>query len=677
MDKKRKEALRATGLLDSPQEEEFDRLTRLACRLLDVPVSLISLVDDKRQYFKSAQGLADPWTSWRETPLSHSFCKHVVLTDEPLVVADAREDPLLCDNLAIPDLNVVAYLGIPLRTPDGIVIGSLCAIDSKPRSWTETDVETLTELAAIVMTEIAARHYKGLGNSRAQVVELQTHLLNAVEQAVVATDLNGEIIYWNRYAETLYGWQADEVLSRNIAEVTPIPALTNQAEEIRGKLRRGCSWNGEYLVQRRDGTSFPAYILNSPIQNESAEIIGIVSISFDISERIAKEAELHENLHRLRLALNAGDMGIWDWDLQDDLVYMSERALSIWELPHREEPFTSTETFGLIHEDDLSVVNEAVQQALAKKSDFNYEFRIVLADGTIRWLAGKGLGIYDESGNAIRMIGINYDISKRKHNEKLLHEINETLEQRVADRTAELERSNRELQEFAYVASHDLQEPLRKITAFADRLRSRFGDDFDASALDYMTRMQNSAERMKILINDLLTLSRVTTQAQPFTTVDLNQIVNDVLYDLETLIEAEDATVVVDPLPIIDADRSQIGRVFQNLIRNAIKFQKPETQPKIHIRATAIEDEKGTNKLQISVADNGIGFDKKYLDRIFLPFQRLHSRNHYEGSGMGLAICRRIVERHNGTISAESKPNEGATFIITLPMTQNESKGKE
>ncbi|MCB0110378.1 MAG: hypothetical protein KDE53_30870, partial [Caldilineaceae bacterium] len=295
-------------------------------------------------------------------------------------------------------------------------------------------------------------------------------------------------------------------------------------------------------------------------------------------------------------------------------------------------------------------------------------FRVVLPSQNIRWLAGKGLGIYDETGKASRMIGINYDITTRKVNEQLLQEVNETLEQRVADRTADLERSNRELQEFAYVASHDLQEPLRKITAFADRLRSRFSDDLDDVALDYMARMQNSAERMKLLINDLLTLSRVTTQAQPFAATDLNTIATNVLRDLETTIEAANAKVTVSSLPTIEADQSQIGRVFQNLISNAIKFQRPGERPEIEISSELIYDEDNEPYVCLRMKDNGIGFDEKYLDRIFLPFQRLHGRNDYEGSGMGLAICRRIVERHGGTIRAQSAPNQGATFLITLPL---------
>jgi light-regulated signal transduction histidine kinase (bacteriophytochrome) len=241
-----------------------------------------------------------------------------------------------------------------------------------------------------------------------------------------------------------------------------------------------------------------------------------------------------------------------------------------------------------------------------------------------------------------------------------------------------LSQSNRELQDFASIASHDLQEPLRKIRAFGDRLKHKCGDQLSDDGRDYLDRMQNAAERMQILINDLLTFSRVTTQAQPFKRVDLNVIVSEVLADLEVRIEEVGGTVTVADLPVIDADPLQMRQLFQNLIANALKFRKADEPPvvKIFAESTSTWADAGTWSLsnpdmwQFSVADNGIGFDEKYLDRIFTVFQRLHGRNVYEGTGVGLAVCRRIAERHNGRITAKSQPDCGATFIVTLPANQ-------
>jgi PAS domain S-box-containing protein len=243
-----------------------------------------------------------------------------------------------------------------------------------------------------------------------------------------------------------------------------------------------------------------------------------------------------------------------------------------------------------------------------------------------------------------------------------------------------LARSNAELQEFAYVASHDLQEPLRKIQAFGDCLQTKYGEVLTEQGRDYLGRMQNAAGRMQALINDLLSLSRVTTRAQPFVPIPLNQVVQEVLSDLEVRIQQTGARIEVDKLPIIDADPVQMRQLLQNLIGNALKFHRKEEPPVIKIRSQLIQESKqratksgtGLLRCQLVVEDNGIGFDEKYLDRIFIAFQRLHGRCEYEGTGMGLAICRKIVERHNGSITAASVPQQGATFIATLPIKQRQ-----
>ncbi|GAB4174732.1 MAG: hypothetical protein Fur006_04740 [Coleofasciculaceae cyanobacterium] len=246
----------------------------------------------------------------------------------------------------------------------------------------------------------------------------------------------------------------------------------------------------------------------------------------------------------------------------------------------------------------------------------------------------------------------------------------------------ELARSNDQLQEFAYVASHDLQEPLRKIQAFGDRLRVKYSEVLTPQGCDYLTRMQNAAERMQALIDDLLALSRVTTRAQPFVPTNLAQVVHDVLCDLEVRIQQTGGRIEVGELPTLDADPVQMRQLLQNLISNALKFHRAEEPPMIKIYSQQLLDQKWqppeeinrATACQIFIEDNGIGFDKKYLDRIFNAFQRLHGRSEYEGTGMGLAICRKIVERHDGKITAQSLIGHGSLFIITLPLQQSQGK---
>jgi PAS domain S-box-containing protein len=229
--------------------------------------------------------------------------------------------------------------------------------------------------------------------------------------------------------------------------------------------------------------------------------------------------------------------------------------------------------------------------------------------------------------------------------------------------TVRLQQSNRELEDFAYVASHDLQEPLRKIQAFGDRLRERYGDALAAEGADYLKRMQSAAARMQALINDLLVFSRITTKAQPFVPVDLNVVVHEVVHDLELRIQQLGAEVTIEALPVLDADPSQMHQLIQNLISNGLKFHRPDTQPRVKISGKVIHA-----FAEIVVSDDGIGFEERYAERIFTMFERLHGRGTYEGTGIGLAICRKIAQRHGGDIQARSVPGEGSSFIVTLPL---------
>lgn len=261
-----------------------------------------------------------------------------------------------------------------------------------------------------------------------------------------------------------------------------------------------------------------------------------------------------------------------------------------------------------------------------------------------------------------------------------LEQQNEMLASKVSERTQELmiysdelSRSNRELEDFAFVASHDLQEPLRKIQAFSDRLETMFKDELGEKGIDYIGRMKSAAQRMSNLINDLLEFSRVTTRGREFIDIDLSKVLSEVVSDLEIAIKESDTEVDIDDMPVIQADPSQMHQLFLNLLSNAVKFRRPDVAPRISINYQHQSEFSETHNTDIewqviTVTDNGIGFLEEYTDKIFVPFQRLHGRSQYKGTGIGLSVCRRIVERHGGTITAQSESGEGATFIIKLPV---------
>ncbi len=272
-------------------------------------------------------------------------------------------------------------------------------------------------------------------------------------------------------------------------------------------------------------------------------------------------------------------------------------------------------------------------------------------------------------------------------NTQLLQEINyrKRIENSLEERTVELMRSNKDLEQFAYVVSHDLQEPLRKVLVFGDRLITKHGKTLNNEGRDYIERMKNASIRMQTLIKNLLAYSKITTNARPFSRVDLATTIRNVVSDLEIQIEKTKGCVSFGNLPVIDADPLQMYQLFQNLIGNALKYHRKDVHPIVDIQAQYLNGIKqdrnltshGNGFCQITVTDNGIGFNEKYAEFIFGMFQRLHRRDEYEGTGVGLSICRKIVERHSGSITAKSTPGEGAKFIIVLPIHQGKRKDDE
>ena len=317
------------------------------------------------------------------------------------------------------------------------------------------------------------------------------------------------------------------------------------------------------------------------------------------------------------------------------------------------------------HEDQL------LQERQTAAADAQRDLSATIGVATVLAL-GLIFGIY---------LLIRGDLRRRESEARYIRTLNEQLDARVTERTrdlgaanatlkqtiAELGRSNRELQDFAFVASHDLQEPLRKIRTFADLLREEHGPALPDEAQHYLDRMHEAASRMSRLISDLLAFSRLSTRARPFTRVALGTVVREALDDLDVTLRETGTSVEVGTLPTIEADEGQLRQVFQNLIGNAIKFRRDGVPARVSVRSVGLDAE---GRVVIEVADNGIGFDEKYLTRIFTPFQRLHTRGEYPGTGIGLAIVRKVIERHGGGVTARSTPGAGTTFVLALPAEQ-------
>jgi len=415
------------------------------------------------------------------------------------------------------------------------------------------------------------------------------------------------------------------------------------------------------------------YVLKQRLDRLGPVTLRALQEANQIAERKRVENALRESDERLRLLIEGihdyaivmldtrGYIASWNTGAERILGWTSEEAIgqhfSIFYPPQTEKSGTPRRFLELAaegrHEDQIQHVRK---------------------DRSLFWADVVMCAIHDAAGHLRGYAKIMRDISERKQAEDALAQANADLQAF----TERLQRSNRDLEDFAFIASHDLQEPLRKIKVFGQRLQDHAGDHLDAEETDFLERMISASQRMKTMIDELLAYSRVTTKAQPFERVDLNAVVREVISDLEIQVELTQGQVIIGEIPCIEADRYQMHQLFLNLIGNGLKFHRLDLPPVVQVSARILEPQhtKATGRLgsmvEILIEDNGIGFDISQLERIFKPFERLHGKSEYKGFGMGLAICRKIVEHHSGKITAKSQPGFGSSFIIDLPYQESD-----
>ncbi len=487
---------------------------------------------------------------------------------------------------------------------------------------------------------------------------------------------NGDIVDANPAACSFYGYTLEEITARKITDINLL-----SPEEVFQEMERAWQENRRhfYFTHRlSSGDPREVEVFSGPIRVGGRDML--YSIIHDITHRKQMEESLkksetreRERVKELEAIMNTVPAAIWVARDPDCRVVTGNRAT--YDMLKAPEGTNLSANYGdqqqLRHVRffqrgvELQPHELPLQAALAQGKEIReYEEDIVFADGSVRHLIGNVSPMEDESGRIWGAVAAFIDISELKRAEESLRQY-----------AAELERSNRDLQDFAFIASHDLQEPLRKIRAFGELLEADGTGGLSSQGRDYLERMIFAAERMRRMIDDLLAYSRITTRAQPFTHVDLNQVAEDVLQDLEMRILSTGGRVEMSRLPQVEADLPQMRQLLQNLFANALKFHRPGVPPLVKVRAEAVgkpEAPEGQGEMtRVIVEDNGIGLDMEHRERIFQPFQRLHGRSQYDGSGIGLAICRRIVERHHGEIEVQSTPGEGATFIVTLPVRQS------
>ncbi len=548
------------------------------------------------------------------------------------------------------------YEYAPLFDINGTVSGIMCTVN-----------DVTDKVKARKIQEIARNRY--------------TQLIETLPVAMYTIDSNGNIDLYNQAAVTLWD-RRPELGTERWCGAFKLFSLDGQpiakedcpmARAFRGKH----ALEEELFMERENGERRHVIVYPRSIVDEEGNIIAASKVMIDITDRKKAEEALAQSEEKFRVLTDTVPQFIWTGKPDGELDYFSDSVykysgMSPAELAHKG-------WLTIVHPDDRAANIEKWTHAIKTGEDFFLEHRFRHYDGTYRWQLSRAVPLLDDAGNILQWVGTSTDIDDQKNFQKNLEKL---VEERTVDlqkANIELENMNRELSSFAYISSHDLQEPLRKIQTFVSIILSTDHDKLSETGKKNFARMQLAANRMKALINDLLTYSRANAAEKIFETTDLNTIISEISGEFAEAFETKGGVLKVCEIPLINAIPFQLRQLFMNLISNAIKFSTDDVMPVITIDSEIVKGKTIANSnlfkeddyLHIIVKDNGIGFSQEYAEKIFEVFQRLHSKGEYEGTGIGLAICNKIVENHNGLIYAESEPGKGATFHIYLPFTTN------
>ena len=495
----------------------------------------------------------------------------------------------------------------------------------------------------------------------------------------------------NQYILEIWGRTASAI-GKPLLDVLPEIVTQGLPEILRDVRAKSEPFHGyEFPVRlNRFGAEELIYVnfVYHPIKDLSGEVSSILVIAYDVTVQLLAKRKIFDAEERLRLATENTGLATWDLNLVTSEIIYSPKLNELFGFPPHAK-VTHQTLRSMIYEDDLSIVMQAQERAY-KNGIYQYEARIKWTDDSLHWVRTHGRIIFDDGHRPARMLGTMLDISEARLREYALQRSEEqyrnlaiNLDKIVNERTQELmdaneslERSNKELEQFAFITSHDLQEPLRKIQTFTHLLQDKFGDRFVDNEREYLRKVIYSAERMSNLIRDLLNFSRLSKVQDGFKPTDLYSIATSVRNDFELMIKQRGATVRIAHLPTIEANATQMQQLFYNLMGNALKFSSREDAPDIRITCRELTSgAEGPQEIlgrdepfcEIEVQDNGIGFSQEYAQKIFEIFQQLNNRSEFEGTGIGLAIVKKVVDNHRGFIKAESMPGKGATFHIFLP----------
>ncbi|MDB5470525.1 MAG: sensor signal transduction histidine kinase [Caulobacter sp.] len=483
-------------------------------------------------------------------------------------------------------------------------------------------------------------------------------LLEAAPDAMVVVDQGGAIVLLNLQAEKQFGYHRDELVGLPVKNIIPegfaerliADGTRTAAEALAQQIGTGL----ELIGRRKDGSEFPMELMLSPLEN--ADGILVTAAIRDVTARQADQQALRASEEWHRLAVEITEIGTWFWDITRNEITWSDQFRKMFGLTS-DDPVSYEAIFQNVHQEDQWQVDRSIRNTLERDEPYDVEYRIIWPDGSLHWIASKGRVRRGPAGAPQTMQGTILDVTERKAGQESLRE------RPALERTsAELMRSNVDLQQFAYVAAHDLQEPLRMVSSYTQLLANRYKGRLDDKADEFIALAVDGAQRMQLLIADLLAYCQVGTAGQELCETSMDHALDLALQNLKGALDESGGVVTRGSLPVIVADHAQFVQLFQNLVGNALKYRAADP-PRVHVSAK----KNRAKEWVFSVSDNGLGIEPRHFEKIFMMFQRLHPREAFSGTGIGLSLCRKIVERHGGRIWVESASAEGSTFHVALP----------
>ena len=471
---------------------------------------------------------------------------------------------------------------------------------------------------------------------------------NVKDYSIIMVNVEGKVQSWNEGAQRMYGYAQEEILGRHMSVFYTENEIRMELPEnnLKQAMEKG-HYEAEVIKVRKNGSLFWARTLYTPVYDEAGKLKGFSKIARDISESKKAEEELRSVNNFLNSVLENIPNMIFVKDAKD-LRFVRFNKAGETLLGHSKEDLLGKNDYDFFPKEQADFFTQNDHAVLNQSDIIDIPEEPIDTKRGPRWLHTKKIPIFDRSGKPVYLLGISEDITEMR-----------SAKLELEYRTKELERSNAELEQFAYVASHDLQEPLRTISSYVQLLASRYKDKLDEDANEFIDFAVDGSKRMRQLINSLLEYSRVN-RSKPFEWVDINDVIKEIKVDIKDQIKDSGAVIKYNNMPKIYGDYVLLGQLFQNLIGNAIKFRR-DNSPEIHISS-----ERKNGSYVFAVKDNGIGIPKEYNEKIFIIFQRLNNREKYPGTGIGLSICKKIVEKHGGTIWVESEPGKGSSFFFTL-----------